>query len=365
MKVISGDSHVIEPPTLWVDYVDPEYRDRAPHIEQRDDTDVLVCEGLEFPPLSLYAGCLRGDDEVRTTGRWEEDIPRTAYDPALRRDAVVADGISGEVLFPTVGMAFYLLDDPKLRAGLFRGYNRWLADFCAAEPDFYRGLAALDVEDVHGAVDALEQARERGLRGAVVPLFAGTEERYSDPRFEPLWAAASALGMPVNIHRATSRDKNAVWTIGTLADRILRPPTEAQRVMLDLAFAGVFDRHPGMTLVSAENEAGWLGHMVEISDYWWTRNRAILNDPDLIRCVNPPSYYARNNMAATFMRDRTAVLSHPVNGADSFIFGTDFPHHVSTWPNSIPTITEQLEGVPSAVADQITWQNSARLYGFA
>ncbi|HEV8296761.1 MAG TPA: amidohydrolase family protein, partial [Acidimicrobiales bacterium] len=256
------------------------------------------------------------------------------------------------------------LDDPKLRAGLFTGYNRWLADFCAEDPAFYRGLAALDVEDIASAVDELERAHGSGLRGAVVPLFAGTHERYSDPRFELLWAAASELRMPVNIHRATTRDKNAVWTKGTLADRILRPPTEAQRVVLDLIFAGVFDRHPHLVMVSAENEAGWAGHMVEVADYWWTRNRSILNDPDLIRCANEPSAYVRTNIAATFMRDRTAVLAHPVTGAESLIFGTDFPHHVSTWPRSIACISEQLDGVPADVAEQICWKNSARLYGF-
>lgn len=112
MRLLSADSHVIEPPTLWQNYVDPAFRDRSPRLERRDDTDVLVCDGVEFPPLALYAGCLRRDDDVRTSGRWDEDIPAAAYDPAIRRKAVEADGISGEVLFPTVAMSFYALDDP-------------------------------------------------------------------------------------------------------------------------------------------------------------------------------------------------------------------------------------------------------------
>jgi uncharacterized protein len=364
MKIISADSHVIEPPTLWSQYVDPAFRDRGPQLVRQDDTDVLVCEGLEFPPLSLYAGCLRSDDEVRTTGRWDEDIPASAYNPAVRREVVEADGISGEVLFPTVGMSFYMLDDAPLRAALFTGYNRWLADFCAHDPAFYKGLAALDVDDIPGAVAELERCHALGLRGAVIPLFAGVGERYHDERYEPLWAAASALRMPVNLHRATTRDKNSVWTKGTLADRILRPPTEAQRVILDLVFGGVFDRNPDLVVVSAENEAGWAGHMTEVADYWWTRNRSILNDPDLIRCEHAPSHYVRRNVGATFMRDRTAVAAHAVTGPEMLMFGTDFPHHVSTWPHSVKSITEELADVPDAVAEQIVWKNAARHYGF-
>jgi predicted TIM-barrel fold metal-dependent hydrolase len=261
-------------------------------------------------------------------------------------------------------MTFYALDDPALRSALFRAYNRWLAEFCATAPDFYKGLASLDVEDVDGAVAELEACHELGLCGAMIPLFAGDTLRYYSDRYEPLWAAAARLGMPVNLHRATSRDKNAVWTKGTLADRILRPPTEAQRVSLDLIFAGVFDRYPEMVLVSAENEAGWAGHMAETADYWWTRNRNILNDPDLIRCRETPSHYIGRNVAATFMRDQTAVLATPVTGSAMLMFGTDFPHHVSTWPDSVASISKQTDVVPTEVAEAIRWRNAAERYGF-
>ncbi|HEX7096507.1 MAG TPA: amidohydrolase family protein [Acidimicrobiales bacterium] len=364
MRIISADSHVIEPPTLWQQYVDSVFRDRSPRLEQRDDTDVLVCDGVEFPPLALYAGCLRSDDEVRTTGRWEEDIPAAAYDPVERRKVVEADGISGEVLFPTVAMSFYALDDAALRAALFHAYNQWLAEFCATDPGFYKGLAAVDVEDIDNAVAELEECHAKGLCGAMIPLFAGTELRYASERYEPLWEAAARLRMPVNLHRATSRDKDAVWTKGTLADRVLRPPTEAQRVALDLIFTGVFDRHPDLVLVSAENEAGWAGHMTETADYWWRRNRKILNDPDLIRCAEPPSHYIGRNIAATFMRDRTAVLATPVTGPEMLMFGTDFPHHVSTWPDSVTNIQDQTACAAPEVAEAICWRNAANRYGF-
>ena len=73
MRIISSDSHVIEPPTLWAEYIDAPFRDRVPRVVRDDDTDRLVCDGLEFPPLSLYAGCLRTDDDVRQSGRWQQD----------------------------------------------------------------------------------------------------------------------------------------------------------------------------------------------------------------------------------------------------------------------------------------------------
>ena len=31
-KPISADSHITEPPNCYIDYIDPKYRDIAPHI---------------------------------------------------------------------------------------------------------------------------------------------------------------------------------------------------------------------------------------------------------------------------------------------------------------------------------------------
>src|SRR5579871_5270028 len=35
-KPISADSHVTEPPNCYVDYIDPKYRDVAPHMVKND-----------------------------------------------------------------------------------------------------------------------------------------------------------------------------------------------------------------------------------------------------------------------------------------------------------------------------------------
>ena len=42
MTVIDCDSHVMEPADLWLNYLEPEYRDRAIRIEERDGVEVLL-----------------------------------------------------------------------------------------------------------------------------------------------------------------------------------------------------------------------------------------------------------------------------------------------------------------------------------
>jgi predicted TIM-barrel fold metal-dependent hydrolase len=64
------------------------------------------------------------------------------------------------------------------------------------------------------------------------------------------------------------------------------------------------------------------------------------------------------------MRDRTGVLAASVIGADAIMFGSDFPHHVSTWPHTTKIVAEHLEAAPRDVAEKIAWRNVARLYDF-
>jgi hypothetical protein len=151
--LISADSHVIEPHDLWLNYIDKRYLDRAPRLVHEEETDRIVVEEADLGPVGLLAGCKRGDDEVRSNGRWDDDIMPGGYDPHARMDDLAIDGIDAEVLFPTVSMWMYLISDDGFRRALFSAYNTWLSEFCGAYPDALKGLALLDPDDVGEAVE--------------------------------------------------------------------------------------------------------------------------------------------------------------------------------------------------------------------
>lgn len=363
-RVISADSHVVEPPNLWTEYVAAEFRDRAPHLESDAETDRIVCEGEELAPVGLLAGCYRADDAVRLEGRWEEDVPAAGYDPGARLEAIAADGVSGEVLFPTIGMHLFPIKDADFQWALFRAYNDWLSDFCGGAPSTFRGLAMLLHEDVDKAVAELRRTAAKGLSGVMVPLWTGESNPYYDERFGPLWAAAVDAGLPVNIHTSTTRDRSKGWNKGGAADNWVLKTSQIQKAILEMIFFGLFDRFPELVVVSAENDAGWAGNVIERADFWWRRNRGVYAGGSSVICRHEPSYYFRRNIKLTFMRDRTAVLAREVIGAECLMWGSDFPHHVSTWPNSQAQLESNFEGVPDGVRRDIVWGNVASLYGF-
>ncbi|MEE9279264.1 MAG: hypothetical protein V3V67_03730 [Myxococcota bacterium] len=91
--VYSADSHVVEPGDLWTQYIDPGFRDRAPHIETsmerpdgtRVEGEFLVCEGIAPQSVATFAAAdvsdpktrseanLRGYDQIRAGG-WDPRI---------------------------------------------------------------------------------------------------------------------------------------------------------------------------------------------------------------------------------------------------------------------------------------------------
>ena len=87
-KLVSADSHIVEPPDLWTSRIDLAFRDRAPRIVEDDKGDYFVCEGSKRSGggLGLLATRPKYDDpehDFGFEGKWT-DVVEAAYDPAAR-----------------------------------------------------------------------------------------------------------------------------------------------------------------------------------------------------------------------------------------------------------------------------------------
>jgi predicted TIM-barrel fold metal-dependent hydrolase len=311
----------------------------------------------------MLAGCYRKDDEQRWEGRWDEDVPVSAYDPQVRLNDLARDGVDAEVVFPTLGLQFFSLDDVEFRWAIFRAYNDWLAEeFCAPFADRFFGIAMLDPEDVDLAVAEMARAKELGLAGAMVPMYSSDDDPYWSERFDPLWAASIDLQLPLNLHLLTSREKVKLTEDGSMPSpgKLMSLAAGIQPLLVDLIAYGVFDRFPELVLVSAENDAGWASHLIESADYTWKRVQR-LGGP---RSEHAPSHYFHNNIRMTFMRDRSAVLGREIIGVHTMMWGNDFPHETSTWPNSKAAFDDMFHDQPQEVRDAIVCGNARALYNF-
>ena len=138
-NVIDADGHVLEPFSLWNDYLDPAFRDRAPRLVK--DNHGLQRLLLEEKLLGSRAGFggIGGvgarQGVVVTEGMDYEDGRKGGFDPHARIPDMDLDGIDAAFLYPSLGLFIGSITDPKFAGAMCRAYNRWLADYCKPYPD--------------------------------------------------------------------------------------------------------------------------------------------------------------------------------------------------------------------------------------
>ena len=366
--ILSSDSHVFEPPDLWMKRIDAAFRDRAPRIQRVDGADQIVVEAdqvLSGIGLISNAGArFDAPETISGQGRFE-DVPRGGYDPEQHLADMRLDGVAGEVLYPSQGLFYFRVTDTPLMSAIFRAYNDWLADFCATDRARLKGIAMINLDDVQDGIRELERAARLGLAGAMITEYPLEHRRYDQPEYEPFWAAAEALGMPLSLHTATRR-QGKIRGAGekTLRDASSRA-TKAFYPALslcDLIFSGVFERYPRLTLAIVEFELSWAPHLLTTMDYTYRERHgeAIYRFTDGMR----PSDFFHRNIVLSFQEDAIGIRLRDTIGVDNMMWGSDYPHSESTFPRSRKILAEILAGVPEHEQAKIVGGNTARVYGF-
>jgi predicted TIM-barrel fold metal-dependent hydrolase len=366
--ILSSDSHVFEPPDLWVTRIDAAFRARAPRLQRIDGADQIVIEAdqvLSGIGLISNAGArFEAPETISGQGRFE-DVPAGGYDPAQHLADMRIDGVAGEVLYPSQGLFYFRIADGALMSAIFRAYNDWLAEFCGTDPDRLKGIAMINLDDVEDGVRELERAARLGLAGAMITEYPLEHRRYDQPEYERFWAAAAGLGMPLSLHTATRRQGK----IRGAGDKTLRDASSRATKafypalsLCDLIFSGVFERHPALTLAIVEFELAWAPHVLSTMDYTYRERHgeAFYRFKDGLR----PSDFFRRNVVLSFQEDAIGIRLRDTIGVDNMMWGSDYPHSESTFPQSRKILAEILAGVPEDEQARIVGGTTARVYHF-
>ena len=122
----------------------------------------------------------------------------------------------------------------------------------------------------------------------------------------------------------------------------------------------MFERFPRLIVVSAENDIGWVPHLMQRMDHAYIRKGA-RHAPKFPSGMLPSEIFKRN-VRATFMEDLAGVSLATLVGPEVFMWASDYPHDDSTWPESRDVIQEQFAGIPSSHKDKITYSNAVSAY---
>jgi predicted TIM-barrel fold metal-dependent hydrolase len=132
--------------------------------------------------------------------------------------------------------------------------------------------------------------------------------------------------------------------------------------MCDMIFSGVFERHPRLTLAIVEFELSWVPYVLSAMDYTYRERHAEASYRFKDGMV--PRDFFRRNVVVSFQEDAIGIRLRDVIGVDNLMWGSDYPHSESTFPQSRKILAEILAGVPDDEQAKIAGGNTARVYNF-
>jgi predicted TIM-barrel fold metal-dependent hydrolase len=257
-------------------------------------------------------------------------------------------------------------------------YNRWLQEFVAGAPGRLYGLGQIIMTSPEQAIADLRKLKDMGFKGVMMPGEPETEDDFDQPLWDPFWAAAVEMDMPLSFHVLTSgmtksfiegRNRLNGATLTAAEYRLTgRGPSitrsfgivrNCQDILAMFVFGRVFERHPDLKVVCVEADAGWAPHYMYRMDHYYKRHRHWQGFPDMARL---PSEYFKENIYLTFQDDWSAFqMTHLLN-PKRLMWANDFPHSDSTWPWSQELLAEHTAHLPDEQRAWILRDNCAELY---
>ena len=131
--------------------------------------------------------------------------------------------------------------------------------------------------------------------------------------------------------------------------------------VINSVYAGIFDRHPTLKMVSVESGMGWIPFILETMDYEILEN-APAQAAELSRV---PSEYFKDHWYATFWFEKNGGdLQGLIDkvGEDNVMFETDFPHPTCLYPNPLETVEEDMLSLRPETRRKVLGENASALY---
>ncbi|HKO53034.1 MAG TPA: amidohydrolase family protein [Polyangiaceae bacterium] len=380
-QIMDADRHVMEPLSMWAEYLPSHLRDETPRMLPFSTDPEPFSARLErlgefallpTPPVLGLAGkpVMRNLSEaahievgLAAERRWH--LAKAAETPKGHLADMDENGIDAAVLLPTLASYLVFNDElePEVSRAYARAYNRWLSHFCAAAPLRLFGAALISRHDAQAMTSDLEEAIRSGARAVVVRPNPVKGQTLSAPSYARFWAACEHHSIGVLLHEGcharlatTGADRFQTH----FAQHACSHPLEAMMALLALIEGGILEKHPRLRVGLLESGCGWL-------PYWLWRldhvEYARLTGELRARVRMPPSQYFRRQCWIA-MEPSEALLAPAIAdiGPSRVLFGSDFPHP----DHSIAIVDDVLSlrhTLGEAVVRDILWQNPRQLMG--
>jgi predicted TIM-barrel fold metal-dependent hydrolase len=373
-RVYDTDTHIDPGADVLEKYVDPGFRPRLADLAPYRIT--VKSRALDGAPRTTYrfeqrtyertlgeAEPRKGSSDERQWRGKRRPSPGVVDD---RCDNRVFDmdeeGADVHFLVPSVWTSVVGLPDISLETGLIRAYHRHMGEFCGAYPDRLKGPIVASTRDVAEAVDEIKRWGTSKWAVAVQPLL-DNDMPVDHPSLEPIWRTAEDHDLAIVHHSFTWSPPyfpayDQMWDNVYLA-RLCSHPWGAMRFMAGFLASGILDRYPGLRLCVLECGFGWLPFWVRRMD----EQVSYVGRTAKLKLL-PSEHFAAGRVFCNIEAHEHEPMFEMVTkalGEDCLMFGSDYPHFESWFPNSIDKILEW-QSVSGNRAKKLFWDNATRCF---
>jgi predicted TIM-barrel fold metal-dependent hydrolase len=336
--VIDADGHVIERDRDLRKFLPAPYRG---------------VQGKREYPLFSWDGWARG-----ALSPHQREQP----DAALWMRFLDATEIAATVLYPNDGLNIGLLRDADWAVALARAYNDWLHhDFLTANRRF-KGVALLAVQNPAEAAIELQRAvQDLGMVGGMLPAVMSPMHGLGLPQFDPIYAAAERLDVPVAVHGGAAVELGLDHMPSFAGVYPLSHPFAQMQQLTSMMIHGVFERFPNLRVAFLEAGCGWAPYLADrLEESWEHRgnrwpHRTQRSPKEIMRGGN--LYYACER------EESTLPLVADLMGSGQLLWASDFPHERpwEQFSNDIDTLIDRKD-LPEPLPREILFDNPRRFY---
>lgn len=358
----SGDSHILEPEDVLYRELPRDLAERMPHTEIDGDTEIVRVDGHEIRrrvprPIEHgeYEGLTFYEAEMRPPG---------ARDPRARLLDLDAEGIWGEVVYPSLTLWNNMITDPVLAREAAKVINNWTISEVQAVSPRLVSTATISLRSIDDAVAELQRAAGLGFKAVFMPTSPPAGELpYQDEHWDSLWAAAAEAHVVLSFHIGTDPvDDGSVGGGAGGFDVIkfkgrggavlnyMETTFTGQRAAAQLVACGALDAHPDMKILISEGGATWVPFLGDRMNEAY-RQHSFVTQPKLKR---EPKEILYSQVYASFQHDVSAVGAMTSMGYQNVMWGSDYPHIEGTFGHTQKTLHELFDDVDASVRRRIT-----------
>jgi uncharacterized protein len=345
--VVDADGHCTEPTDGLAKYLPSEYASRAPKsVKDNLGHGRMILEGRIWGKSEGLGQSVSGPFAPHI----RHSRPGMS-DPLQRLPDMDEEGIDVAIIFGTpVALTVNGLQDKGLAAALCHGVNQWMVEYCSTDPKRLKGVGLIPCQDPPAAVRELDYLAANGIVSAMLPNNV-YGINLGDRGFDPIYAAAQEIGMPLSVHPQTGHDGQygVSGVMGAGSERMEKYsyvhmtafPFELMIALMHMIGEGVFDRYPRLKVAYMEGGCGWIPFWSQRLDEHFEKLRPQWSD-----CQRKPSEIIQSEQVSFTCEPEEDILPYVLDtvGPSQVMYASDYAHWDSEFPESVNMVDHVLAG---------------------